>query len=189
MKVRQQPYKSPRDRGVDTFTSDSYTKQNMDSSEPDKPSVPASNVNTLDHLTAQKILQFIGYPPVCFVLWDGSKVSSGADIPVATMYFRDRASLYLTLLRPERHWGDLYSEGRVEVDGDLAGFLDFVYRGRERGSGWPWLNWLNELLGHRKIRNTFRKAADNIHHHYDIGNDFYRLWLDEDAMQYTCLLC
>jgi len=42
------------------------------------------------------------------------------------------------------------------------------------------------LLGHRKIRNTFRKAADNIHHHYDIGNDFYRLWLDEDAMQYTC---
>ncbi|MDH3902537.1 MAG: cyclopropane-fatty-acyl-phospholipid synthase family protein, partial [Xanthomonadales bacterium] len=24
------------------------------------------------------------------------------------------------------------------------------------------------------------------HHHYVIGNDFYRLWLDQEAMQYTC---
>jgi len=26
----------------------------------------------------------------------------------------------------------------------------------------------------------------NIHHHYDIGNAFYRLWLDPEALQYTC---
>jgi cyclopropane-fatty-acyl-phospholipid synthase len=186
MKVRQQPYRSPRNRGVDTFTNDNCTNQNTDSSAPDKPSIPASNVNTLDHLTAQKLLQFIGHPPICIVLWDGSEVSSDVDKPVATMYFRDRASLYLALLRPELNLGDLYSEGRVEVDGDLAGLLDAVYRGRERDTGWAWLKWLNESLGNRKIRNTFRKAADNIHHHYDIGNDFYRLWLDEYAMQYTC---
>ena len=78
------------------------------------------NVNFLDHLTARKLLQFIGQPRVRFVLWDGSSVSPGIDEPIATMYFRDRASLYLTLLRPELHWGDFYSEGRVEVDGDLA---------------------------------------------------------------------
>src|SRR3569623_864318 len=28
-------------------------------------------------------------------------------------------------------------------------------------------------------------ARDNIHHHYDIGNDFYRLWLDSELV-YTC---
>lgn len=186
MKVRQQPYRSPRNRGADTFTNDSCTNQYTDSSTPDKPSIPASKVNTLDHLTAKKLLQFIGQPPICIVLWDGSKVSSDVDEPVATIYFRDRASLYLTLLHPEINWGDLYSEGRIEVDGDLTGLLDAVYRGRERVTGWAWLKWLNASLGNRKIRNTFRKAADNIHHHYDIGNDFYRLWLDETAMQYTC---
>ena len=33
--------------------------------------------------------------------------------------------------------------------------------------------------------NDTRAARENVHHHYDIGNDFYRLWLD-DEMVYTC---
>lgn len=186
MKVRQQSFRSPGNQGGDTFKTNHYTKQFIDRPAPYKPSMPASNVNALDHLTAKKLLQITGLPRVRFVLWDGSTVNPGVDEPLATLYFRDRASLYLTLLRPELHWGDLYSEGRVEVDGDLSVLLDAVYRSLELGTGGAWLKWLNESLGHRRIRNTFSKAADNIHHHYDIGNDFYRLWLDEKAMQYTC---
>ena len=34
-------------------------------------------------------------------------------------------------------------------------------------------------------RNTLSGSRRNIHHHYDIGNDFYKLWLDE-RMLYTC---
>ncbi|MGH8246034.1 MAG: class I SAM-dependent methyltransferase, partial [Gammaproteobacteria bacterium] len=34
-------------------------------------------------------------------------------------------------------------------------------------------------------RNTLADSKQNIHYHYDIGNAFYRLWLDED-MVYTC---
>ena len=33
--------------------------------------------------------------------------------------------------------------------------------------------------------NSLSGSKENIHDHYDIGNDFYRLWLDE-RMQYTC---
>jgi len=186
MKVRQQPFRSPRNRGGDSFADDRYTNQFINTRVGDKPSPTASDDKTFDHLTAKKLLQFIGEPPVRFVLWDGSVVSPGVDEPVATLYFRDRASLYLTLLRAELYWGDLYAEGRVEVDGDLAELLDAIYRGLERGKSWAWLKWLYESLGHRRISNTFSKAADNIHHHYDIGNDFYRLWLDKNAMQYTC---
>ena len=35
--------------------------------------------------------------------------------------------------------------------------------------------WSNDVDG----------AAENVHHHYDLGNDFYRLWLDRE-MVYTC---
>src|SRR3989304_1660314 len=42
------------------------------------------------------------------------------------------------------------------------------------------LNWVN-----RPRPNSMLHARENIHHHYDIGNDFYRLWLDEQ-MVYTC---
>lgn len=186
MKVRRQSLHSPGSQGGDAFTNERYSNQFIDSPASYKPSIPTSKVNALDRLTAKKLLQFIGQPEIQLALWDGSNISPGVDEPLATLYFRDRASLYLTLLRPELHWGDLYREGRVEVDGDLTGLLDTVYRGLGRGSGQAWLKWLNRSLGHRTIKNTLRKAADNIHHHYDIGNDFYRLWLDENAMQYTC---
>jgi cyclopropane-fatty-acyl-phospholipid synthase len=38
---------------------------------------------------------------------------------------------------------------------------------------------------YRARANSLNGSRHNIHHHYDIGNDFYRLWLD-DQMQYTC---
>jgi cyclopropane-fatty-acyl-phospholipid synthase len=38
---------------------------------------------------------------------------------------------------------------------------------------------------HRLRRNSIRGSRDNIGTHYDLGNDFYRLWLD-DTMTYSC---
>lgn len=186
MKVRHQPISTPQNRGPVASIIDNFTGREDVSSAPHSLPVPVREANPLDHLTAQKLLQLIGQPAIRFVLWDGSTVSPAIDEPVATLYFRDRASLYLSVLRPELYWGDLYSAGRVEVDGDLVGLLDAVYRGLQRVDQQGWLSRLSRSLGHRKIRNTFRRAADNIHHHYDIGNDFYRLWLDDAAMQYTC---
>jgi len=119
-------------------------------------------------------------------LWDGRTVLPESGQSLGTVHFRDRGALYQTLLNPELKWGDLYSDGRVDVEGDLPGLLDEVYRGLQRGQRWGWLEWLNGALSNRAIKNTLHRAADNIHHHYDIGNDFYRLWLDGAAMQYTC---
>jgi cyclopropane-fatty-acyl-phospholipid synthase len=171
---------------MDTFATGDGPGHFTDGSAEKRRFVAVSNANRLDRLTAHKLLQFIGKPRIQFVLWDGSRVSPDIKEPIATVHFLDRAALYLSLMRPELYWGDLYSKGRVLVDGDLSGLLDVSYRGIQRGTGLAWLRWINASLGYRKISNTFRKAADNIHHHYDIGNDFYRLWLDEEAMQYTC---
>lgn len=186
MKVRQQPFSTPHHRGQSAPTNECISKQQPVRAAPDKSFVQTGNVNYLDQITAQKLLQILGQPAIRFVLWDGSTVFSAVENPVATIYFQDRAALYLPLLRPEFYLGELYSEGRIEVEGDLTRALEVIYRSIQMDGGWAWLSWLNQTLGHRKIRNTFRKAADNIHHHYDIGNDFYRLWLDREAMQYTC---
>jgi cyclopropane-fatty-acyl-phospholipid synthase len=35
------------------------------------------------------------------------------------------------------------------------------------------------------VANDQRRARRNVHHHYDLGNDFYQAWLD-DQMVYTC---
>lgn len=46
--------------------------------------------------------------------------------------------------------------------------------------------WLDKAC-HILLRNTLRRSRENVHRHYDLGNDFYRLWLDE-SMTYSCAL-
>jgi len=44
---------------------------------------------------------------------------------------------------------------------------------------------VSRLLTWHSHLNPRSRARRNVHHHYDLGNDFYRLWLDE-RMVYTC---
>jgi len=145
-----------------------------------------SGVTWLDRWLARKMLVVVGNPPVRISLWDGVEVTPCCEHPVAVMVYCDRTALIKTIIDPELHWGDLYCSGRVEFEGDMTRFMEVIYRGiRDKGSA----NWLRKFvlwLGHRRIFNSVDKARENIHHHYDIGNEFYKLWLDTEEMQYTC---
>ncbi len=145
-----------------------------------------SGVTAFDRWLVRKMVEVVGNPPVRISLWDGVEVTPPCEKPVAAMVYCDRIALFKTIIDPELHWGDLYCTGRVEFEGDMAEFMEIIYNGIS-GKGRPGL--LRRLvlwLGHRRIFNSFDKAKENIYHHYDIGNDFYKLWLDAEAMQYTC---
>jgi cyclopropane-fatty-acyl-phospholipid synthase len=84
------------------------------------------------------------------------------------------------LLNPEMNFGDLYSSGHIEVEGDLVQALEALYQAPDRFVTRMishWLGWIQS--------NELRDARRNIHHHYDIPTDFYRLWLDSKLI-YTC---
>ena len=51
--------------------------------------------------------------------------------------------------------------------------------------GWSWLSDPVHKLFHWFRRNTLRGSKENIIAHYDLGNDFYRLFLDE-TLTYSC---
>jgi cyclopropane-fatty-acyl-phospholipid synthase len=57
------------------------------------------------------------------------------------------------------------------------------HRWRERQRGGPIHRWLSPLR-HRRRSNTHTGSRRNIAYHYDLGNDFYRLWLDP-SMTYS----
>jgi cyclopropane-fatty-acyl-phospholipid synthase len=84
---------------------------------------------------------------------------------------------------PETNFGDGYSAGRIDVEGDLVSCLETVYRAAPQRPQLTtrlrsrWLDWLQN--------NTASGSRKNVCHHYDLSNDFYRLWLDE-RMLYTC---
>ena len=145
-----------------------------------------SRVSVLDRWMARKLHDLLGYPPLDFVLWNGETIRA-ADMPSRNrLHFRDSDVLQKLLMNPPLHFGDLYSAGRIEVEGDLVESLVATYRAVAASPKYRKLNEAQMRLFHRPRPNHLAGSRDNIHHHYDIGNEFYGLWLDREAMQYTC---
>jgi cyclopropane-fatty-acyl-phospholipid synthase len=145
-----------------------------------------SRVSVLDRWMARKLLDLLGDPPLVFVLWNGEAIPSTDRASVARVHFRDGEVLQKLLVNPALHFGDLYSAGRIEVEGDLVEFLVLIYRAAASSPKYQKLKEAQTRLFNRPRSNRLADSRDNIYHHYDIGNDFYERWLDREAMQYTC---
>ena len=147
--------------------------------------IPSGNpLVSLERFLLSKVMNAFGNPPVKVVLWNGQEVPSGNTHAEVGVLIRDRSALYKLALDHEIHFGELYAEKRIEVLGDLLHFLETVFR------VWP---LRSEERAAKKLlsmlfeegQNTLAGSRRNIRHHYDIGNQFYKLWLDE-RMLYTC---
>lgn len=152
------------------------------------PAMSAENtrVSTAERWLAKQLLATLGHPPIAIAFWNGEEVYTAAGKPVARAVLRDRAALYKLLTNPTLHFGDLYSTGRIEVEGNLVEFLETAYCAHDNPEHMKLLRKIQDNFLNRPRANTLDGSRDNIHHHYDLGNDFYELWLDREAMQYTC---
>jgi len=131
-----------------------------------------------------RLLRTFGDPPVELVLWNGERITSARVPPVATVRLADRGVPLALVRDPQVAFGDLYSEGRIEIEGNLVALLEAVYHGSASSERGSLIRRLSRVV-HRRRTNTLGGSRDNIHHHYDIGNEFYALWLGE-TMAYTC---
>ena len=87
---------------------------------------------------------------------------------------------------PEVAFGEAYSEGRIEVHGDLVKALEAVYESWPAGrANRSWYQRLTSTWMARRQANSIYGSRHNVHCHYDLGNDFYKLWLDQQLV-YTC---
>jgi cyclopropane-fatty-acyl-phospholipid synthase len=101
----------------------------------------------------------------------------------------DRFFLRL-LLRGELGAGESFVAGEWSSD-DLVSTLRVFLRGTAaRGFESPLTRFaqLPARLRHRRASNTKVGSQRNIHAHYDLGNQFYRLFLDDDTMAYSCAI-
>lgn len=85
---------------------------------------------------------------------------------------------------------DAFAEGLWTCD-DLTALIRIMVRNERHlgklDSGLARLRAPFHRLAHLLRRNTVRGSRRNIHAHYDLGNGFYRLWLDE-TLSYSCAL-
>jgi cyclopropane-fatty-acyl-phospholipid synthase len=130
-----------------------------------------------DQWALARIQRSVASAPIRFELWDGFELDSAAGPRVGTIRFKNRRALVGWVWDPDLNFGEAYMSGAVETRGDLVSILEAIYRALETAKPRSWWLW--------QPSNNGRAAKHNVHHHYDLGNEFYRLWLDPE-MVYTC---
>jgi len=132
------------------------------------------------------LLHSLGDAPLRIRFRHGEPVSTGGAGGAAGIRIANGSSLVKLFINPDLYFGDAYTDGSIEVEGDLVKLLETVFLHR-RGAGVPFFGGRSRLAGwmNRSRPNTRPSARRNIHQHYDIGNEFYQLWLDP-RMVYTC---
>ncbi|MCH9766076.1 MAG: cyclopropane-fatty-acyl-phospholipid synthase family protein, partial [Alphaproteobacteria bacterium] len=116
-------------------------------------------------------------------------IFSGAAGINVTMQLSD-ATLYRKLFfNPELHAGEAYMDGRLSFPGSsLRDFLTLFSRNRLSLGAQPMQKVLRRVsrgLKRFQQANPVGKAQKNVAHHYDLGNPFYKLFLDRDLF-YSC---
>ena len=146
---------------------------------------PQGHPAAVDRWLLSRLHAHLGSPPVELAVRDGARVGAQPPQAVARVTFASRPVLVWILADPALRFGDAYSDGQVTIEGDLVTLLEAVYRAGRSDGRRP--SALKRALGalRRPHRNTLAGSRNNIHHHYDIGNDFYALWLGS-TMAYTC---
>ena len=120
---------------------------------------------------------------------DGARFLFGEGEPGVTMQVNDEAVFARVLAKGDIGLAEAYLDGDWDSP-DVTALLTLLARNRDAlrdavyGS---WRQLLAARLRHWFNRNSRAGAKRNIMAHYDLGNDFYRLWLDP-SMSYSSAL-
>lgn len=116
--------------------------------------------------------------------WDGSEEEFGKGKLIGTMHIKHAKVLAELAKEPELGFAEAYMHGDITFDGSMHDLVLFAAHNHittpSKSSGM--FNWF--VRGFSKATSVTEQRQD-IGHHYDLGNDLYRLFLD-DTMTYSC---
>ncbi|HUC20584.1 MAG TPA: class I SAM-dependent methyltransferase, partial [Candidatus Polarisedimenticolaceae bacterium] len=113
--------------------------------------------------------------------WGSERKTYGHGKPDITLLLKDSKVVGELVRRSDLGFGEAYMDGRIEFKkGDLVDLAKLTNQNQKLID-----SSLGKLKGYRRHKNVRSNQKKLIQSHYDLGNDFYRLWLD-DTMTYTC---
>ena len=120
---------------------------------------------------------------------DGSRCSFGQGAPAAAIRLRNWNVFPASLRHGDVGFAESFIAGDWDTDA-LHDVLDVLVANRTALESAVYGTWWGRLayrIRHLLNRNSRAGSRRNIHAHYDLGNDFYRLWLDP-GMTYSSAL-
>ncbi|MFY8224426.1 class I SAM-dependent methyltransferase [Clostridium perfringens] len=129
----------------------------------------------------KSIAEHLSDRPFDLEYWDGEVIKYGNGDPEFKVIIKNFPSKKELLADPSVALGEAYMKGDIDIEGDLQKFFESIIRNKD--------SFMNKNTVFRlasKIKApSLMKSKKDIAHHYDIGNDFYSLWLDK-TMSYSC---
>jgi cyclopropane-fatty-acyl-phospholipid synthase len=120
--------------------------------------------------------------PFVFRDWNGVGHQAGDGPPRFEIHCKTRDALLRSFLERTLGFGEAYVRGDVVIDGDLEEVLTTLADLYVATA--PRVGFLSRLVGKALARTLPREKSD-IEHHYGLGNEFYRFYLDK-KLQYSC---
>lgn len=127
------------------------------------------------------------FPEIPFEVrfWDGEEKLFGKKPSTFTLHFKQKEAIKRIFAAGSMGFAEKYMAGAIDVEGDFAGLIRIGMDPRVQDMKLSLGTKTKVLLNHLKSLNTTNRSPKNITHHYDLGNDFYRQYLDE-SMTYSC---
>lgn len=135
----------------------------------------------MDKAIVKKFCKNLSDMPFTLKLWDGEEINYGEGDPKFKVIINEFPSKKELLADASIALGEAYMDGKIELEGNLQEIFESMMRRSE-----SFLNESTLLKFVGKIASNSRsKSKSDIASHYDIGNDFYSIRLDE-TLSYSC---
>ena len=114
-------------------------------------------------------------------LWDGTSEIYGEGEAKFKIIFNEPIPKGDIINDPSLTFGEAYMTKKIDIEGSIQKVIESLYNNKE-----SFLSNSDKYANLLKIAtNNIKNSKKNIEFHYNIGNDFYKLWLD-DTMTYSC---
>lgn len=121
--------------------------------------------------------------PVKVVYWDGEEALYGGTKdakPELILTFKAPIPIKEIRAHATLAFAEAYMNGQFDIDGGIQKLVTTLYR-----SATSFIHDAKFLRYLPKQKHTENESKKDVQSHYDIGNDFYKLWLDK-TMTYSC---
>lgn len=135
----------------------------------------------VDKLFYENLFEGLFSDPCQVEFWDGDIHQFGEGDMKFRIILREPLAKSELIGDSSLAFGEAYMQDKIEIEGSVRDVIESLYKNKD--------SFLHQKSAYLKvakfISNGIRKSKENAQYHYDIGNDFYRLWLD-DTLTYSC---
>lgn len=111
------------------------------------------------------------------VYWDNTVGTYGKGEPKIKIIFNEEIPFNAFMQNLEIMFCEAYMDGKIDIEGNFEEIMKVLEQNKHLLSRSP-------LTAIKKLTSITKQKQD-VQHHYDLGNEFYSLWLDE-TMSYSC---